>query len=329
MTGKRDTFILAFASVAGVLWHGAAAGPVLAGSAVVTRSAKTCSELQWEFYSGNTAVCGRSNFRNTGCFAKLQYEYDDAAATCESVGARVCTLAEVQTQAVRASGCQLDNQLIWTSTPCPSGQNGGKGATVTATTVSAAATADSNVFSGSGSPDPFAGFIDPYGNILPEFRIFDTPPEDAVCTDAASEDECMFYRGMKVGKCRWKAVLSLCFDSGQTTSTTVPTSVDDHWPICLQAVKRNHPQKASFHFCTNVEPFNLYCRWMEANGDEFNCVPNNYESTTTTTSATSTTTTTTIPDDEGPCPPDTNEQCSEYGSFGFCDTDSSFRPYME
>ena len=391
MTGKLG-MLLALASVVGLICQPAVAGASASTAATwgPARSAKSCSQLGWDFYSGNTAVCGRSSLPDEGCFNEHVYTYADATSACETVGGRVCTLAEVKGNAVEASGCLLDTSLIWTSTPCQSGQQGGSGhyvefgdgsatdlrcrwdkkaifsirccgdvATTSSTSTAAGPTTSTKTTisttttrtafdkdyvpllpypgsgSGSGNTSGSAPTSDEGGVFngdSPQFRIFDTPEDGAVCNDASSEDECVFYRGMKVGKCRWKEVHTLCFDSEQTTTTPPITSVEDFWPICLQAVKRSNPNRASQHFCTNKEPYNIYCKWMEAdvltNSDFFNCVPKNYESTTTTTSITSTTSTTTIPDDEGPCPPDTNEQCEQYGAFGFCSTDSSFYPYM-
>ena len=42
----------------------------------------------------------------------------DALGFCEDGGARLCTLAELQNDEARGSGCGLDGQLVWADTWC-------------------------------------------------------------------------------------------------------------------------------------------------------------------------------------------------------------------
>ena len=42
--------------------------------------------------------------------------FDAAEALCESMGARLCTKAEVEGGCVAGTGCSYDDELIWTST---------------------------------------------------------------------------------------------------------------------------------------------------------------------------------------------------------------------
>ena len=81
-----------------------------------SEAAKSCKQLGWrpyDVYSGGTtvdAVCGASQFDGR-CAAAT--DYANAAATCSHMDARLCTAFELQSDAARMTGCDLDSQLVW------------------------------------------------------------------------------------------------------------------------------------------------------------------------------------------------------------------------
>ena len=80
-----------------------------------TLSVKSCTELSWKFMYGNN-VCGASAIN--GVCHKTSKTFNEAVDVCSAVGARLCTAAEVEANAVAATGCAIDSLLVWTSTPC-------------------------------------------------------------------------------------------------------------------------------------------------------------------------------------------------------------------
>jgi len=64
---------------------------------------------------GSPLVCGDSKWPGNGC--TYDATYSEAVATCDSVGARLCTLAELQSNEVKGTGCGMDRYWSWTSTP--------------------------------------------------------------------------------------------------------------------------------------------------------------------------------------------------------------------
>jgi hypothetical protein len=88
-----------------------AAGSACASTAV---SAKSCGELGWaaEAY-GSPLVCGESK-PSGSCSGRVPWL--DAQAFCAGAGARLCTLAEIQADEARGSGCAANTALVWTST---------------------------------------------------------------------------------------------------------------------------------------------------------------------------------------------------------------------
>jgi hypothetical protein len=88
----------------------------------VVHSEKTCGELGWKLYKGNTAVCGASTI-NGACWtdSASATSFEVAKSICDSAGSRLCTLQEVRQKATLGSGCRGDFRNIWTSTICASG----------------------------------------------------------------------------------------------------------------------------------------------------------------------------------------------------------------
>ena len=84
------------------------------------RSAECCEVLSSTYgfkpADGSGQVCAGAPWRENIC-ARTRY-WADAEEMCASVGARLCTLAEIQNEQVRDTGCRLDVQQIWTSDTC-------------------------------------------------------------------------------------------------------------------------------------------------------------------------------------------------------------------
>jgi hypothetical protein len=90
-------------------------------------SVSTCTDLGWGKFDSNgdyvdawpssdATVCGESDFGLGGCSGELTY--DDAESFCTSVGARLCTLSELQADEAKATGCNYDYELVWSSDSC-------------------------------------------------------------------------------------------------------------------------------------------------------------------------------------------------------------------
>ena len=80
-------------------------------------SSLTCLELGWGFRHGNS-ICSESIISgvcNTGNFT-------NAVDTCRAVaGGRLCSVAELQSNAAGGSGCGFDSAAVWTSDGCSGG----------------------------------------------------------------------------------------------------------------------------------------------------------------------------------------------------------------
>jgi hypothetical protein len=104
-------------------------------------SKKSCIELGWrpsasadELMSHN--VCGSSHVGSDGgCLSFERHSeetnslvnegnlmtWHEADQTCESLGARLCTIEEIQASVPAQGGCNMDNQRVWSSTQCGCG----------------------------------------------------------------------------------------------------------------------------------------------------------------------------------------------------------------
>ena len=74
----------------------------------VSESALSCGDLGWfnaEAY-GSSSVCGESDLRLGGCSGKVSFR--QAVAFCESAGARLCSVGELQADEARQTGCSFD-----------------------------------------------------------------------------------------------------------------------------------------------------------------------------------------------------------------------------
>jgi len=72
------------------------------------------------------AINNRKYFgeHKVGCVGKHKHHW--ANHHCELVGARLCTMHEIRSNVPKGTGCQVDKEYIWTSTPCLDGNPNGK-----------------------------------------------------------------------------------------------------------------------------------------------------------------------------------------------------------
>jgi len=77
---------------------------------------QTCSQLGWAVQDPSpVSTCGQSTILET-CHRNVSH--GAGAQVCAGVGARLCTSTEVELNVVQGTGCLLDEEYIWTSTPC-------------------------------------------------------------------------------------------------------------------------------------------------------------------------------------------------------------------
>ena len=105
--------------------------PAPAGDACI--SSRSCEELQamfggaFPYATGQTRVCAESD-NGLGADGATQCTkeapFQQAQAVCYEAGSRLCTVAEVLGGSTTNTGCNLNSELIWTSSPCASGAGG-------------------------------------------------------------------------------------------------------------------------------------------------------------------------------------------------------------
>jgi hypothetical protein len=86
---------------------------------------KTCDQLGWlvispytlDDYPGTELVCGETD----GGWPCTTGPWPEAAKTCESIGARMCTLLEMQLGEASATGCGFNQNPIWAADSCAAG----------------------------------------------------------------------------------------------------------------------------------------------------------------------------------------------------------------
>lgn len=81
-------------------------------------SVKTCDELPGFTYSENVEdTCAKSvGLSSQQCH--MRERFHDAQAVCKSIGARLCTADEIEKTVGYNTGCELNGEYIWSSTPC-------------------------------------------------------------------------------------------------------------------------------------------------------------------------------------------------------------------
>eukprot|EP00951_Prasinocladus_malaysianus_P014300 scaffold108694_cov55-Prasinocladus_malaysianus.AAC.1 len=84
----------------------------------VTTSAECCETLagfQYKYDGSTIGVCGDSGTGGSCSSASL---FAMAVVECESAGSRLCSVAELNAQATRATGCGFDSKPVWTRDTC-------------------------------------------------------------------------------------------------------------------------------------------------------------------------------------------------------------------
>jgi hypothetical protein len=79
------------------------------------------------YRAGQSAVCASSTIDND-CHrdsATDRHSEADAVDVCTSVGARLCTEPELLGGLAKGTGCGLDNEAVWSATPCTVGAGAG------------------------------------------------------------------------------------------------------------------------------------------------------------------------------------------------------------
>ena len=115
------------AAAAAVCLTAACCFPCATAKCVSDESLVTCSELQtahqWpaaDMY-GSPLVCGGSGSPSRSCGLVT---FDQAVAGCAEVMSRLCTLAELQRDEARGTGCGFDGEFVWSADrrDCPIGE---------------------------------------------------------------------------------------------------------------------------------------------------------------------------------------------------------------
>jgi hypothetical protein len=80
---------------------------------------RSCQDLGWNAQAyGSSNTCGESDFGLGGCSGLVPWA--NAEKFCAAAGARLCTVTELQADEARGTGCNLDAQMVWSSTACAS-----------------------------------------------------------------------------------------------------------------------------------------------------------------------------------------------------------------
>ena len=182
------------------------------------RSFSSCNDLGWSntLTYGSSLICGESDNALGGCSGDLTW--CSALHFCESSGARLCSLMELQNDETSGSGCTFDVEQVWTATSCGAGSystamgSASAGATTQCladdevTTAKARCCADTIAATHAPSPIP---------TIVPTVRVIWQP--DSVC--AAFLFQCPFVgvphstrlpRLQRVESARWNPRKNLC-----------------------------------------------------------------------------------------------------------------------
>lgn len=83
-------------------------------------SALSCAELGWRVvgFLGSRFSCGESRVDNGRCPPRRKLPHFEASEMCTRVGARLCSVDELHHNIAAGSGCELDNEIVWTHTRC-------------------------------------------------------------------------------------------------------------------------------------------------------------------------------------------------------------------
>eukprot|EP00466_Bigelowiella_natans_P002829 jgi/Bigna1/70270/fgenesh1_pg.11_\ len=85
------------------------------------RSRRNCRELGWTVSAFDRTICGHSEIKTGGvCSGKVTFV--KAKGACEALGARLCTVTELERDATRGTGCGYDEEPTWSASSCNSGK---------------------------------------------------------------------------------------------------------------------------------------------------------------------------------------------------------------
>lgn len=94
-------------------------------AALTGTSCKTCGQLGWLPKASTPAVCADSEVAGASngqgeCVAEA-ISFRAAEQLCFDIGARLCSFEELDSDVAGATGCSLDDKLVWSRSPCGSG----------------------------------------------------------------------------------------------------------------------------------------------------------------------------------------------------------------
>jgi hypothetical protein len=82
-------------------------------------SSKSCAELGFNYdLYGSPFVCGDTKWKPDRDYCPGHVDVVSAMDWCESAGARLCTLSELANEETKDTGCNMNQEMIWSSTPC-------------------------------------------------------------------------------------------------------------------------------------------------------------------------------------------------------------------
>jgi prepilin-type N-terminal cleavage/methylation domain-containing protein len=102
------------------------------GDPTCVLSENSCSELNWHAVHERDVhdllfqSCGESDASGLSCNAGVTWF--EAKDLCEGVGARLCTIEELENDITQGTGCSFDNKMNWSMSACDGDMYIGKGA---------------------------------------------------------------------------------------------------------------------------------------------------------------------------------------------------------
>jgi len=78
---------------------------------------KICSELGWPTSPGSDDVCGASAVLNGRCPVS-NVDFETAHSSCAKIGARLCTVKELNNDEAKGTGCKADCKRVWAADSC-------------------------------------------------------------------------------------------------------------------------------------------------------------------------------------------------------------------
>lgn len=80
-------------------------------------STKSCDELSWAVKT-SLPVCGQSNKMDEAKSCFMSNTHAEAKEICESAGARLCTVEELEANVAKGTGCKLNSKYVWAADEC-------------------------------------------------------------------------------------------------------------------------------------------------------------------------------------------------------------------